>query len=87
MNNAGSLSGVGASLANSDFISPVRGVDEGYLGATEELVEDLLALRSSEVAFDEFDIWQFRELVDYETVSVPYLRLDMPTHGGSRSYE
>lgn len=87
MNNARPLSSIGASLANRDFISPVRGVYEGYLGATEELVEDLLALRSSEVAFDEFDIWQFGQLVDHKTFSVPYLRFDMPTHGGSRSYE
>ena len=56
MDNTSAFSSIRACLSDSDFVSPVSCVDEGYLGATEQPCEYLTAVRTGEVAFDEFDI-------------------------------
>lgn len=76
------LGSVGACLAYDDFVSPVRRVDEGDIGAGEELVqkgnESLFGL--CEITLDQFNIGQLGQLLCDKPVAVPDLRLDVPSN-------
>ena len=59
MGDTSTLRRICACLADGDFVSPMRCVDEGYLGAGKELVEQLGAVGAGQVTLDEFDIGKF----------------------------
>lgn len=87
MRYASTLSSIRTCLANGDFITPMSGVDKGYLGTSEEAIQQLIPVRSSEIAFDELNIGKFREFVIDKAIPVPNLRSDLPTYSSCSADE
>lgn len=79
--NASPLRGVSACLADSDLISPMHGVDEGYLSIREQPSKKSRPVRSSKIAFYELDIWKACQLLNDQAFSVPDLSANMPANG------
>lgn len=65
----------------------MSGVDEGYLGTSEQLGQQLVTVGSREITLEKIDIGKFREFVKDQTFSVPNLRSDLPAHSSCSSNE
>lgn len=87
MGDVSLLGSVCASLPDGDFISPVGGVDKRNARTVEESCEKRFEIRTGQITFDQFDIWQRSQFLGYQAFIGSHLCANMPADSTGNSDE